>query len=215
MQDKTEQPASGPSFNEGKIVEYIQINRTGDKHADLEDSLTEVTITRYFKGNKTREYVKMQQGYTITIIDRDLNKKLILANVGGEKKYAKVDIEQDEKRRNIKLKVREVENDKMILDYPCKKYMVKFMGVKGVVYTTNNINVVSYHTEFNDQIDGYPLLAMFKVSMFGINMRMKLQATEVSAMEVPDIKFSFVVPKGFEESTQKEIRDLFGKKTAK
>ncbi|MFD2566387.1 hypothetical protein [Pseudotenacibaculum haliotis] len=164
----------------------------------------DLVMSTYFKGANSRTEMKNPMaGETITIVNSDKKKSLMLLNnpmLG--KKYRESDIAlSEEDLKNIT--VTEKGDTKTILGYVCKGYVftIKKDGKENTVtmYTTEKIKAINQNNmNLGKKAKGFPMYMTGEISQpNGIAIKMVLEATEVKGEKIADAKFSLTVPEGY------------------
>lgn len=165
----------------------------------------DMTMTTYFKGNKSRAEMKNPMaGNNTTIIDNDAKKMLALIdNPMLGKKYTKSDTKvsaEDAKAVTVKANGK----TKTIIGYVCKGYDVtgesQGVPIKMTMYTTDKIVAPTQNTSMlGDKLKGYPMYMIVNMNQGGVDMKITMEVTEVKNEKVDDAKFSMKVPEGYTE----------------
>jgi len=165
----------------------------------------DMSMTTYFKGNKSRGEMKNPMaGNNTTIIDNDAKKMLALIdNPMLGKKYTKTDITnsgEDAKALTVKANG----ETKTIVGYQCKGYDITGkkdgVDVKMTMYTTDKIVAPTQNTTMlGDKLKGYPMYMIMNVSQGGMPIKITMEVTELKSEKVADSKFEMTVPEGYEK----------------
>jgi len=175
------------------------------------------TMDLYFAKDHAKMLMDMASGMVMmdVVIDNKKKKGLMLIDMMGQRKAAKMDEEdlknQEEKQVNQKpQKVEYKKKFKKIAGYKCQEVHVTMEGFDepAVVYVTEQLEPA--HTEklnfqFN-QLKGFPLSWTIKK----MGMTMTMEAAEVSLKKVDKKIFKMDIPDGYEEMTMDELQKLGG-----
>jgi len=165
----------------------------------------DMSMTTYFKGNKSRGEMKNPMaGNNTTIIDNDAKKMLALIdNPMLGKKYTKTDISTSNEDAKA-LTVKANGETKTVVGYQCKGYDITGekdgVDVKMTMYTTDKIVAPTQNTAMlGDKLKGYPMYMTMNVSQGGMPIKITMEVTELKSEKVADSKFEMTVPEGYEK----------------
>ncbi len=193
------------AIKEGKITQKQTYSSTNEAVNTQLAMLGDISITTFFKGNKSRsELSSPMTGDVVSIIDNDEKKMLALMdNPQLGKKYALKDLTiSEEDLKNMT--VTPSDDTKTILGYTCKKYDVALtksgVETKMSMYTTDKVTALSDQTAlFTDKVNGFPMLIEIEASQMGMDFTIKMEVTSIEETSVEDAKFDMTVPDGYEE----------------
>jgi len=196
----------------GHILYQIDYDGLGENAAMK--SMLPSEMKFILKNNKSRSELKTGMGDQITIFDSDAKTVVNLLDIMGQKVAIKKSVGEIERERTkySKLKVSISDEIKNIAGYNCKKALIEvdaedFGGLTTftVFYTEDLGNMgINYSDPLFNKING--VMLQYEISTRGLLM--KFSASEVKAEDVPEN--AFAIPSDYKETTQDELKKMFG-----
>lgn len=201
------QAQGGKEFSEGKVTYEIKVE--GDVEEEMAAMMpTEMTV--FVKGTKSRTEIKMAMGVDqIAISDSKDNSAVMLLDIMGNKMAMKMNAkDMPAPKEGEKASVTLLDEYKEIAGFKCRKAELKSSkGEVMTVFFTNEIKARIGSSANPDYklIDGY--LMEFSTPMRGIG-NMRMTAKTIESQKIDDSNFA--VPADYKETTQEELRKMFG-----
>ncbi|TJY37246.1 hypothetical protein [Pontimicrobium aquaticum] len=204
---------SQSKINEGMLVITQKMTSDNEQMNAQISMMGDTKTTTYFKGEKSRTEVSSSMtGDVVVVADGESGEMITyMDNPMLGKKYMKGSV-NDSQVDPSKVTVKKGDKTKTILGYKCQQYFltaeVQGQTMEMELYTTEAINAYSQQTSaFSKELKGFPMYLTVNMSQMGMNITITSEVTKINKNAVAADKFSMVVPEGYEEMTQPEIKN--------
>lgn len=168
------------------------------------------TMEMAFKDKSFRQEMDMKMMKTTTIYDGKSEESIVLLDLMGMKKAAKLDDLKEaggSGSTSDSATIEMTDETKKIAGYDCKKVIITdTTGAELIMYVTDQIKPQNNQNKYgSDKVNGFPL----QIEVENEQMTMTMTATEVSK-KVDKKLFKVAVPEGYEEMKGEELMNMLG-----